>query len=273
MLPTRSFVFGFLLLVGLSLVVQPASAQASRTVDRQFELARDGHLDLDTFSGTIEVTGWNQNTVDVEARIEGDNDELVEKTAIRFDEGMGRLGIEVDYDEVEDTQKFLGLFSIGDVDRPDVHFTIRMPRTASITVDDFSSEVEVDGLEGEVTLDTFSSSIHLRDLEGGFNVETFSGSVEGENLQGSVRLETFSGEVRLSMNALTDDSRFETFSGDVELTLPADASFELVGDDGSFGELHSDFDLTLEGGRRIAGEGGPEIDVESFSGSVRLRKR
>lgn len=270
---SRSLFYCVLILAGLGLVAQPVSAQTSRTVEREVELDADGHVELDTFTGSIEVTGWDQNVVDVEAQIEGDDAELVDKMKLNFDEGFGRLVIEADYDEVKDTQEFLGLFSIGDVDRPDVHFNIRMPRTASLTIDDFSSDIEVEGLRGDVTLDTFSSSVRLRDVEGRFDVETFSGSVEGEDLRGSVRLETFSGEVRLSMNALTDDSRFETFSGDIELVLPADASFELVGDDDAFGELSSDFALKFEDGRRIAGEGGPEIDVESFSGDIRLRKQ
>ena len=273
MLHIRPLLFGLLLSIGGGLLAEPAPAQTTRTVTRTFALDRDGHVELDTFTGSIDVTAWEQARVEVEARIEGDDAELVDKTALRFESNDGHLSITVDYDEVKDSQEFLGLFNIGDVDRPPVHITLKMPRTAALTVDDFGSEIAVEGLRADVTLDAFSSSIDLRNVEGTLDLETFSGEVEGENLRGQIRLETFSGGARLQIAGLTADSDFETFSGDVELVLPADAGFELVGEDEAFGELTSDFALRAEEGRRIAGSGGPHIEVETFSGALRLRKQ
>ena len=62
----------------------------------------------------------------MEARIEGGDEELVNATALRFDASDRDLSIEVDYDEVEDSQQFLGLSNIGDVNRPDVDVVISM---------------------------------------------------------------------------------------------------------------------------------------------------
>lgn len=264
---------GLLLSVGLGLLAEPAPAQTTRTITRSFDLDRDGRVEIDAFTGRVEVRGADQNTVEVEARIEGDDPELVEQMGLEFSDTAHRLAIEVDYDEVEDSQQFLGLFNIGNVDRPSVHFTITMPRTAGLSIDDFSSEVEVEGLRADVSLETFSSSIRLRDVEGALDVETFSGSVDGEGLRGQVQLETFSGDIRLRMTALTGDSHFETFSGDVDLYLPAGIGFELVAGEETFGDLSSDFGLQIEDGRRIAGGGGPRIEVETFSGSLRLHKQ
>jgi DUF4097 and DUF4098 domain-containing protein YvlB len=132
--------------------------------------------------------------------------------------------------------------------------------------------VTVKGLRAGATLETFSSTITLRDVEGLLDLETFSGEIEGGDLRGSVQLETFSGDVRLRFAALTGDSHFETFSGDIALTLPADAGFEVVAEEDAFGDLTSDFALRAEDGRRIAGDGGPRIEIETFSGDLRLRK-
>ena len=213
----------------------------------------------------------------MEARIEDDEAELVDVIHLRIEENDGRLSIEVDDEEVEDSQKFLGLFSIGNVDRPDVHLTIKMPhtmpRTAALTIDDFSSEVTVKGLRSGVTVETFSSTMALRDMEGPLDLETFSGDIEGEGLRGRIQLKSFSGNARLRFAALTGDSNLETFSGDVGLTLPTDAGFELVGEDDAFGNLDSDFALRTEDGRRISSGGGPRVKVETFSGALRLRKQ
>ena len=148
-----------------------------------------------------------------------------------------------------------------------------MPQSASFMVDTSSSDVEVEGLRAGATLDAFSSSVALRDAEGTVDVETFSGAVESGGLRGSVQLETFSCDVQLRNAALMGDSHFETFSGDVELFLPPDASFEVAGEEDLFGDFASEFALRAEEGRRIAGNGGPRIEVETFSGDFRLRKQ
>lgn len=270
---TRTLLFAVLLSLGLAVVAEPVSAQTTRTVTRSFSLDRDGQVELDAFSGSIDVTGKDQQGVEVEVRIDGDDEKLVDATALRFDASDRHLSLEVDYDEVEDSQQFLGLFNIGDVDRPDVDIEITMPRSVALTVDAFSSDIEVKGLRADLTLDTFSSSIALRDVEGGVDIETFSGEVDGHDLRGSIQLETFSGDVRLRMTALTEDSHFETFSGDVELFLPGDAGFEVVGEEDAFGDLESDFSLRVENGRRIAGNGGARIGIDTFSGDLRLRKQ
>jgi len=270
---SRTLLLGVVLSFGLSVLAAPVSAQTTRTITRSVALNPDGHVTLDTFTGSIDVTAGDQDSVDVEARIEDDAAELVDATRFRIEEDDGHLSIEADYEEVEDSQKFLGLFSIGDVDRPEVHLTITMPRTAALTIDDFSSKVTVEGLRAGVTLETFSSTMALRDLEGPLDLETFSGEVAGRGLRGQIQLETFSGDARLRFAALTGDSHLETFSGDVELTLPADAGFELVGEDDAFGNLDSDFALRTEDGRRISSGGGPRVKVETFSGALRLRKQ
>ena len=135
---------GIALNVG-GLLAAPATAQTSRTVTRSISLARDGQVDPDTFTGSIDMTAWNQGRVKAKAR------------------------------------------------------------------------------------------------------------VEGEGLRGSVQI--------------------ETFSGDIELALPADAGFELVGEDDAFGNLDSDFALRTEDRRRISSGGGPRVKVETFSGALRLRKQ
>ena len=161
---TRPLVLAIALNVG-GLLAAPVTAQTSRTVTRSISLAQDGQVDLDTFTGSIDVTAWNQGRVKAKAR------------------------------------------------------------------------------------------------------------VEGEGLRGSVQLETVSGDARLRFASLTGDSHLETFSGDIELALPADAGFELVGEDDAFGNLDSDFALRTEDERRISSGGGPRVKVETFSGALRLRKQ
>lgn len=269
---------GVLLLGSGLLMTEPAHAQATRTVSKTLDLDADGRVALKAFAGSIEVTTWDREAVQVDVRIEADEQELVDKTRIRIDGGGHRVDIETDYDEVEDSQKFLGLFNIGSVDKPETHYTLRMPRTAALTINDFSSDIEVAGLRADVRINTFSSNIRLRDIEGQIRAETFSSRFVAEDIAGGVRLKTFSGDADITMRALTADTEFESFSGDVRLTLPANAGFRIDTDRGMGGDVRSDFALAdsesdEEHFQGTVGAGGPWVQFETFSGDFELRKR
>lgn len=266
------------LLISIAVLAAPAQAQdATRTVSRTADLDADGHLHLEAFTGSIEVTTWDRASAQIDVRIEGDDQELVDLTEIRIDGGGREVTITTDYDEVEDEQKFMGLFNFGDADKPATHYTIQMPRTARLSIEDFSSTINVEDLQADLSIDTFSSTIRLRDIEGRISAETFSSSFRADEVQGSADLETFSGDATIRFAALTEDSQFESFSGDVELHFPADAAFNLNAEPGMSGDLTSDFELPgdAEENERSAtsGGGGPRIAFETFSGDLTLRRR
>ena len=254
-----------------------AQAQASRTVSETVSLDRDGEVELDAFTGAITVTTWDRAAVQIDVRIEGEEQELVDATQIRIDGSGGRVTIETDYDELEN--RFLGIFNMGsDGDRPPTFYTIRMPATAELSIDDFSSEIEITGLRNGLELETFSSTVRLDDLEGRLDIETYSSDFEARNLAGSIRFETFSGDATISMRSIDDECRFESFSGDVELLLPADAAFDLDLDMGMSGDLDSEFSMDsveTEGNeyRGAVNGGGPRLRFSTFSGDLELRQQ
>ncbi|NBB72815.1 MAG: DUF4097 family beta strand repeat protein [Bacteroidetes bacterium] len=252
-----------------------AQAQATRTVSETVSLDRDGEVELSAFTGEIIISTWDRAAVQIDVRIEGDDQEQVDKTQIRIDGSGNRVTIETDYDELE--ERFLGIFDLGgNEDRPPTFYTITMPATAALSIDDFSSDIEVTGLRNGLELDTFSSTVRLRDLEGRIEAETYSSDFEAVDIAGSIRLETFSGDATIAARALTDDFRFESFSGDVELLLPADAGFDLDVELGMSGDFDSDFALDnveTEGNeyRGSVNGGGPRIRFETFSGDLEIR--
>ncbi len=185
--------------------------------------------------------------------------------------GEHQRSIEVDYDAFEEGWSFLGLFSIGDGgDRPPVHLAIRMPRTARLSIEDFSSSIEVHDLDAALSVEAFSSPVRLDGVTARTEIETFSGAVEAENHRGALHVETFSGDVQVRMPVLTDDLQFSGFSGNVELYLPADAGFEIEVEGKAVDDLSSEFAVQTEDGRRVVGDGGPRIQMETFSGALRL---
>jgi len=267
-----------LLIAGwIALVPASAQAQASRTVSETVNLDRDGEVELEAFTGAITVTTWDRAAVQIDVRIEGDEQEHVDATRIAIDGSGNRVTIETDYDELEN--RFLGIFNMGgNGDRPATFYTIQMPATAALSIEDFSSDIEVTGLRNGLELETFSSPVRLEDIEGRVDAETYSSDFEARGIAGSMRFETFSGDATISMRALDDESRFESFSGDVELLLPADSGFDLDLDLGMSGDLDSDFSMESvesEGNeyRGAVNGGGPRLRFSTFSGDLELRQQ
>jgi DUF4097 and DUF4098 domain-containing protein YvlB len=120
----------------------------------------------------------------------------------------------------------------------DTTFEVRVPRQTSV----------------EVT--SFSSGITVSDVDGRHRVNNFSGNVHLANVSGPLRAKTFSGDVELQVPASDGaDLRFSTFSGDIDTDLP------LTFISKSRKQLHA----TLNGGGR-------EVNVETFSGDVRINR-
>lgn len=254
-----------------------AHAQATRTVTRTVELSPDGHLLLDTYKGRMDVSTWDRDAVQVEVQLEADEQELVDNTEVRFESSSRRL--EISEEVSEENRSFLQrLFGSGGRKHPAAYYTIRMPRTAQLTIDAYSSDIRVADLEGDLTLDTYSGDAEVQGLGGRISADTYSGDVRVENAGGAAEIDTYSGDAEISFRVLTGSSSFDSYSGDVTLYLPARAGFELVADLGRGGDLEADFPtdaLRVDDNefRGIVGEGGPRLQFDTYSGDLRLRRQ
>ncbi len=269
------------LLVGGWLVARPAQAQEEKTLSFSESLDDDGTLIVETHKGSVTVTVWDRDEVEVEVRIVADgNDKLVEGTDVIVHHTGRTLHFETDYDvdAWDDFRKrgILGVFSEG-FSSPFVHYEIRMPRTARLKIDDHKSEIRVTGLEADLTIDTYK------------------GIVEVEDFDGALRLETYKGIVDVHFSRLADDSVVDTYKGTVTLVLPKDAGFDLYADLSRKGDLDSDFDVKGDRGRRDKDRdgywdpdddddgdqiyrtevngGGPQLRLETYKGRIKLRAR
>ena len=242
---------------------------ASKDVHRTVALDRDGRVSIETYKGSVHITSWDRPEVDVTARIVADDacgdsryqDRMVRDTEVRFS-GEGRfLSLRSDYDRVDGFGNW-SFWPLGGCSaRPFVHYTISMPRTARLDIQDHKSRIEAAGLAS------------------GVRIETHKGEVSLTDMSGSVNCDTHRGEVRVAFAKMSGDSEFETHSGDIEITLPGDARFALKADVGRHGSLHSDFPVATTVSRRrderleaAVNGGGPTLRLTTHRGTFRLRK-
>ena len=264
---------------------------ALQQTDTTVTVRPGGRLELDNFEGSITITVWNRNAVRVEAS-HGSRDEVEVEVSgpVVTVRGTGRHGsASVDYRITVPAAMDLSLSG----------------QSGDITVEGTTGEVSVETVEGNITVQGGSGFISLHSVEGEIRLERASGridlnSVDGDitlaDAAGEIRAETVDGEIELTridspeVEARTVDGnisyegkirekgryRFASHDGDVSIAVPelnAAVSVSTFS-----GEFESDFPVTLSStkpGRRLSftlGAGSARLELESFDGTIRIRK-
>ncbi len=245
----------FRCLVFIATAAGVLTAADSKDIHRTFPLDSRGHVTIDTYKGSIRVSTWDRNEVDVAVRIEEDFglfSQNVRWADVRFDASPSDVRI---------TSSSQWSFFLDGVP-PLYHYTIRMPRTASLRIKDYKSETDV------------------RDLAAGLEVNTYKGSVQLWNFSGGLTANTYKGEIRAEFAAFTARSTIETYKGKIDLRLPRESRFDLSTGLGRRAGLDSDFERSVRASnsrdrtyRSQVNGGGPELRLRSYKGDFRLRAR
>jgi DUF4097 and DUF4098 domain-containing protein YvlB len=271
-------------------------------------LESGGAVSIETFNGSIELRGWEQNSVEVNgtksASSKGALDALkievnatpgsVRIRAVRppdFYRNMGvRLSIRVPHKALLD----LISTSNGRIQVEDVEGHARLHTSnGGVRVSRFKGELEARTSNGTIEAQDVDGNVNLHTSNGAIRAETKRGSFEGTTSNGSitarlndpaatwpVRAETSNGHIDLTLDAKQlPEVRASTNNSSILLRLPASASARVRAAT-SHSSVTSDFD-GLESGydRRkhselhgTIGSGGPLIDLSSSNGSIKILK-
>jgi DUF4097 and DUF4098 domain-containing protein YvlB len=229
-----------------------AAAKETERVERTVPLSAGGSLILKNFSGRVEITGESRNDVAIVAvrratRERLDNIKLdiqSDGRTVRIDANKKNENWDEKNDNVVETD-----------------FVIKVPQSANLDLNVFSSPVQISGVTGTHKVHGFSSDLRL------------------DRVTGSVDAETFSGQIYLAPAAWQQGQRMraKTFSGDIEVRLPESAAGTVEFDSFS-GEVDSQVPLTLQSKSKrklrasLNDEAGGQLDFKTFSGDVRLLK-
>ncbi len=275
-----------LFILALATVLLPSALLAQSPQRKEFRrtvaLQPGGYLTLETYKGSIRLSPWEQNQVEITAEIEPaeDTSEAYARRSVEATEvdvwGSGRsVTIRSDYDAVPCEERFPWPGCSKTL--PYVHYVIRAPRRLNLRIKDYKSEIDLTELDGRLEVDTYKGTLRAQGLTGDMRLETYKGTVKGVGLRGGLRAETYKGEMRLEA-ALEDRSRLETYKGTIELQLPATQRLSVRGEMSRRADFVSDFEMAVRalGGERLEGHingGGPELEIYSRRGTIRLRRR
>ncbi|MDQ3817205.1 MAG: DUF4097 domain-containing protein [Acidobacteriota bacterium] len=171
--------------------------------------------------------------------------------------------------------------------RVDIRRINRATEAASV-----GGDVTLEDSSGRARLTSIGGSIEVKDLRASdasdfLKTKTASGDILLDRVATSrVEANTASGEIKLE-GALAHGGfyNFSTTNGDVTMVIPADSSFNLSARVFEGGEIVTEFPLKYKGmpspashmqaGRMVGtyGSGDANINLISFSGTLRLRKK
>jgi len=237
---------GVTLLLSVALLPVTVSAQSSRNskswsdddnrpketerVDKTVPMPANGTLRLKNFSGDIHIVGTAGKDIVLKATRRAPREQL---DHIKLDIQSSGSTVTINANKQDpDWEKERHNNNV-----VETTFELQVPASAKLDVDAFSSDVTIEGMDGDQALKTFSGDIVVRDPKGAVDAETFSADITvmvDPHAKGSVKFSTFSGEIDSAL-AITSNTmrkrsmegalpggagrelRFKTFSGDLEI--------------------------------------------------------
>lgn len=267
----------------MAVLAGPVAAQEySRTVSDIVPLSANGTVSVENHEGSIRITSWDRDEVEFEARIVSDvSQEGVDAAHIDVSSDSDEFRLRSDFSDVPDGEWTVTFFGVRkQSQQPAVHYTLSIPASASVQIDDHESTIELTGLGGAVDVETHEGPITVRDLTGDLEIDAHESEMDLAALAGTVELDVHEGEIRIdglegdleveghdpelrvdglrgglelashepdariAFAAFTRDVRIDTHDGEVHLTLPSDTGFRLLTDFSDDARLQSDFDLS-----------------------------
>lgn len=291
--------------LGLMLLVAAAPAALAASDDKAVNESRpaspQGRVQVETISGTLDVSGWSEDKVEVTGTLDR------RLTLVMETEG-DLVTVRVEWPKKSHSH----------LREVTCDLVVRVPARGSLSIGVVSAEAKVAGISGTVDVESVSGGVSISGeskrvraqvVSGDLEITGAGGRLSGEAVSGNVSIQSSGGEVegttvsgrvvvrggpfeRVKMEAVSGDTDFEgeltpdaeveisNHSGSVDFALRGAQAGEF--DVSTFsGDIRSDFGGSSHRTSKYApgeeyqytlGNGGPSISIEAFSGRVRLRK-
>jgi len=241
----------------LAAVAAPAAAQ--QTINKRATVASDVTIEVSNVQGSVEITAWDKDEVELVAELESDKDEL------EFEATTRKVRIEVDRP-----------ISRYGRDQDDAHLTLRVPRAARLDVDTVSADITVAGVRGAQTLQSVSGTVGTQAFDASVSASAVSGDVTitGNGGKAAVKTENVSGTS--TVTGVRGDFQGEVVSGEIQATVTAASNVDINTVSGEVtlnAELAPDGEIDMEtvsGGLTLILKPpvNADFDIESFSGDI-----
>ena len=282
------------LIVATFVAQAPAREARPPQTDQTINVTKGTRLVVDNFAGEVIVRTWDRDALRVQARHRESAKVSIDPAAsvVTVRSRSGGVG-SVDYEitapswmpmRISGTYNFVTVEGaqsevFAETTRGDV---IIKGGTGTISAKSIQGAVVVEGARGRVTANSVNEGIRISDTAGDITAETTNGDIRMTNVKSTnVEVTTVNGDIVYDgAPAERGRYRFATHNGNVVLYVPesANVAFTVRTYNGSFQSA-----INLSGpprsevrqGRRTTytlGTGSAEMEIESFGGSIRVRR-
>jgi putative adhesin len=236
----------------VTLVVALASAAPCLALTKDFNqsycLRPGGSFELQNVNGTVEVQGWDRDTVEIHAvKSAKQRESDLDRVSIDVDAKPAAISLVTRYPQDEGVEVV-------------VDYTVHVPRSARVQ-----------------HIGTVNGTLRIAGLDAVEDLHTVNGNIEVFESGGNVHAHTTNGSVQLELARLhgKDGAAAETTNGSILLAVPSDthADLEARSLNGSFS---SELPLTMQDSLRPRevhgrlGNGGVLIRLNTVNGGIRV---
>jgi len=265
-----------------------------------------GRLFLESFNGSIEIRGWDKDSIEITGTKYAATEDLLKQ-------------LKIDVNAAPDSVRVRAIRPMDRRGNCGAKFIVRMPKNAILDrVESSNGSIRAENFVGPVRLKTSNGSINVWEVTGDLDADTSNSAIEVGHFQGAANLRTSNGRIKAdgvrgafeghtsngtidvtiaeldtgkplrltssnsSINATLEkwnqnDIYADTSNGSINLRLPEGVAAKLKADT-SNGTVSSDFEVTItsKGKTHIEGSigsGGPNITLDTSNGNIRLMKR
>jgi hypothetical protein len=231
-----------------------------------YPLKADGRLSLETFNGSVEIGGWQDNTVDISGTAYGPTQEAADTLHIDVDHSADSVSVRA----VRPSERR---------NNQGARFVVKIPRGVRLErITASNGAIRAAGGAGPAHLKTSNGPIHVDGLHGGIDAETSNSGVNLAEIDGDVEAHTSNGPIDLAFPGPFGHIRAHTSNSSVTLRMHGEPNAR-VSARTSNSSISSDFELRVQGAFNrnhmdtVLGSGGPSIDLETSNGPIRLLRR
>ncbi len=269
-------------------------------------LQSGGRIELENFNGSVEIMGWDKESVEIHGTKHAPTRELLD-------------AIRIDIDSTPDTLRIKTVRPLERRGNLGVKYVLSVPR--KVVLDRIVSSnggIRVENLEataklrtsngairatafrGDLDVTTSNGGIDLSDFQGGASLRSSNGAIRADGVRGffeattsngsidariveatgtrPIRATTSNGRVTLAVESLkNNDIIASTSNSSLTVKLPSSASARLKAST-SNSSIQTEFDVKTQGSisknrmEGTIGEGGPLLDLHTSNGSIRVLK-
>lgn len=246
------------LLLVLLLLLSPVVL--AENVDETKPVDDDGLVTIKVVRGLVDVIGWDESQVRVVGTLDEDLEEFI-------------FEVEDDHTHIEVKIEDKNAGNWYERNRGS-ELSVYVPQMSEVEVGGVSTDVSVNGVDGEVGISVVSGEVQVGAGEGDVELNAVSGNIDVAGRAGDVQASSFSGDIVASDNG--GSGEFGSVSGDL-IVRNAGLALELSTISGDIEVVTGNVD-TAEG-QSVSGDIDLEVDVEdadnieleSISGNIDLR--